>query len=105
MLQVGGKGLTDAVVAEVASALEHHELIKVKVAATDREARDALTEELAARAAAVPVSRIGQVPIMYRPSEEPSGSGPPRQEERGAGEAGGRARRRRGAREDKKRTK
>src|SRR3546814_21038778 len=49
MLQVGGKGLTDAVVAEVASALEHHELIKVKVAATDREARDALIEELAAQ--------------------------------------------------------
>src|SRR3546814_4096885 len=70
MLQVGGKGLTDAVVAEVASALEHHELIKVKVAATDREARDALIEELAARADAVLVQRIGHVAILYRPNEE-----------------------------------
>src|SRR3546814_2002174 len=46
MLQVGGKGLTDAVVAEVASALEHHELIKVKVAATDRERSEEHTSEL-----------------------------------------------------------
>ena len=36
MLQIGGKGLTDAVVAEVELALEHHELIKIKVAAADR---------------------------------------------------------------------
>src|SRR3546814_15790626 len=69
MLQVGGKGLTDAVVAEVASALEHHALIKVTVAATDRAARDALIEELAARAAAVIVQRTGNVPILSRPHE------------------------------------
>src|SRR3546814_20454531 len=50
MLQVGGKGLTDAVVAAVASALEHHDVIKVKVAATEREARDPLIEVQAARA-------------------------------------------------------
>ena len=52
MLQVGGKGISDALVAEVDGALEHHELIKVKVAAEDREARDAMVEELANRAGA-----------------------------------------------------
>ena len=70
MLQIGGKGLTDAVVAEVSSALEHHELIKVKVAATDREARDALINDLASRVDAVLVQRIGHVAILYRPNEE-----------------------------------
>src|SRR3546814_16109507 len=69
MLQVGGKGLTDAVVAEVASALEHHELTKVKVAATDREARDALIEELPAPPDEVPVQRIGHAALLYRPNE------------------------------------
>lgn len=39
MLQIGAKGLTDAVVAEIENALEHHELIKVKVSAEDRDAR------------------------------------------------------------------
>jgi RNA-binding protein len=41
MLQVGGKGITDPLVAEIDLALEHHELIKVKVGAEDRDARDA----------------------------------------------------------------
>ena len=61
MLQIGGKGLTDAVVAEVELALEHHELIKIKVAAADREARDAMMADLAQRAGAALVQRIGQV--------------------------------------------
>jgi len=39
MLQVGGKGISAALVDEVALALEHHELVKVKVAAEDREVR------------------------------------------------------------------
>jgi len=70
MLQVGGKGVTDAVVAEVSGALEHHELIKVKVAAEDREARDAIIAELATRTDAALVQRIGHVAILYRPNPE-----------------------------------
>lgn len=70
MLQVGGKGVTDAVVTEVGAALEHHELIKVKIAATDREARDAVIQALVERSDAALVQRIGHVAILYRPSEE-----------------------------------
>jgi RNA-binding protein len=67
---VGGKGVSDAVVAEVDGALEHHELIKVKVAAGDREARDALIDELAERAGAALVQRIGHTAVLYRPSKD-----------------------------------
>lgn len=70
MLQVGGKGVTDAVVAETSAALEHHELIKVKIAAEDREARDALVADLVERTGAALVQRIGHVAVLYRPSEE-----------------------------------
>jgi RNA-binding protein len=70
MLQIGGKGLTDAAVAEVDAALEHHELIKVKVAGEDREARDALIADLAKRTDAALVQRIGHVAILYRPSKD-----------------------------------
>ncbi|MFZ2754899.1 MAG: ribosome assembly RNA-binding protein YhbY [Lysobacteraceae bacterium] len=68
MLQIGAKGLTDAVIAEVGAALEHHELIKVKVAAADREARDAMISDLAGRCEAALVQRIGNVAVLYRPS-------------------------------------
>lgn len=68
MLQIGAKGLTDAVVAEIENALEHHELIKVKVSAEDRDARDAMMAGLAERCGAALVQRIGNVAILYRPS-------------------------------------
>ncbi|MGI8561803.1 MAG: ribosome assembly RNA-binding protein YhbY [Luteimonas sp.] len=70
MLQIGGKGLTDALAAEVGEALAQHELIKVKIAATDREARDAVIEALAERCQAALVQRIGHVAVLYRPNAE-----------------------------------
>jgi RNA-binding protein len=70
MLQVGGKGVSDALVAEVDGALEHHELIKVKVAAADREVRDAMVDELAQRAGATLVQRIGHTAVLFRPSKD-----------------------------------
>ncbi|MEJ2534902.1 MAG: YhbY family RNA-binding protein, partial [Gammaproteobacteria bacterium] len=42
---VAGKGLTDNVMAEVEQALEHHELIKVKLRA-DRATRAAWAEQI-----------------------------------------------------------
>ncbi len=70
MLQIGGKGITDAVIAELDGALEHHELIKIKIAAEDREAREAMIGELAQRSGAALVQRIGHVAILYRPSKD-----------------------------------
>lgn len=70
ILQIGGKGLTDALAAEVGAALEHHELVKVKIAAADREARDAVVAELARRCDAALVQRIGHVAVLYRPSAD-----------------------------------
>jgi len=70
LLQVGGKGVSEALVAEVDGALEHHELIKVKVAGSEREARDAMIAELARRAGAALVQRIGHTAILYRPSKD-----------------------------------
>ena len=70
ILQVGGKGITDALAAEVDLALEHHELIKVKVAAEDREAREAMVAELVETSGSVLVQRIGHVAVLYRPAKE-----------------------------------
>ena len=70
MLQVGGKGVTDAVAAEVDGALEHHELIKVRIAAEDRETRDGVIAALVERSGAALVQRIGHVAILYRPSRD-----------------------------------
>ena len=70
MLQVGGKGVTPAVIAEVDEALEIHELIKIKVGAEAREARDTMIGELANKLGAALVQRIGHVAILYRQSKD-----------------------------------
>jgi RNA-binding protein len=70
VLLVGAKGVTDNLVAEAVLALEHHELIKVRIAADDRELRDEWIGELANRAGAQLVGRIGHVAILYRRSSE-----------------------------------
>ena len=70
MLQVGGKGVTEALVAELDLALEHHELVKVKVGGEDRDARDAMIADLAGRVGAALVQRIGHTAVLYRPSRD-----------------------------------
>ncbi|WP_305804062.1 ribosome assembly RNA-binding protein YhbY [Stenotrophomonas sp. YIM B06876] len=70
LLQIGGKGVTPAFLTELDEVLEHHELVKVKIAADDREARDAMIGELVQRSGSALVQRIGHVAVLYRPSKE-----------------------------------
>ncbi|WP_411834428.1 ribosome assembly RNA-binding protein YhbY [Pseudoxanthomonas mexicana] len=70
LLQIGGKGVTPAFIAELDAVLEQHELVKVKVAGEDREARDAMIAELAGQTGAALVQRIGHTAILYRPGKD-----------------------------------
>jgi RNA-binding protein len=65
VVMVGEKGLTENVMLELDSALDHHELIKVKLR-VDRETRKALIAQIAADCKAAPVHAIGQVACFYR---------------------------------------
>lgn len=66
IILVGAKGVTPALVAELEGALEHHELLKVKLAAEDRDTRDAWISALAEQTGAALVGRIGHTAILYR---------------------------------------
>ncbi|MGH8299571.1 MAG: ribosome assembly RNA-binding protein YhbY [Steroidobacteraceae bacterium] len=67
VVRLGTSGLTDAVARETDRALTDHELIKIKGPGGDREARDAMFEELARRSRSSLVHRIGNVAVLYRP--------------------------------------
>ncbi len=69
---IGDKGLTDEVIAEVDRSLKAHELIKVRAAAGERDARDVWLEKICERLEAHPVQQIGKVFVIYRenPKEE-----------------------------------
>jgi RNA-binding protein len=68
VIRMGNAGMSEALAAETRRALHDHELIKVKAAGGDREARDALFSELARRTGSALVQRIGNVAVLYRPS-------------------------------------
>ena len=63
---VGQKGLTEAVVAETITALQAHELIKVRVLGDDREERIAICQALCEATEAQLVQHIGKLLVLYR---------------------------------------
>ena len=69
---IGDKGLTDEVLAEIDRALKAHELIKVRAATDDRDARGVWMESICEKLEAHPVQQIGKVLVVYRetPVEE-----------------------------------
>lgn len=46
VVMLGNNGLTEGVLAEIEQALEHHELIKVKIASEDRETKTLIVEAI-----------------------------------------------------------
>jgi RNA-binding protein len=70
---VGQGGISPNLVAELDQALGHHELVKVRARVGDRDLRDEILEQLAARTGAELVQRIGHVALYYRPNPEKPG--------------------------------
>lgn len=66
VVTVGGNGLTENVVSEIDNSLNHHELMKVKMAVGDREERDAAIEEMCDKVDADFVARVGNMVILFR---------------------------------------
>ena len=66
VVMLGGQGLTENVVEETNRALNDHELIKVKIAGEDREARVAAMNEIAQVTGAEIVQTIGKIVLLYK---------------------------------------
>lgn len=70
IVQLGAAGLSDPVLAEIDLALNHHELVKVKVPGGDHDQRDAVVTAIAERANADLVQRIGNTACYFRANPE-----------------------------------
>jgi len=66
LIMVGDAGLSESVLAEYESTLDHHELIKVRVRVGDRDARNAIIEQLCNDSGAILIQRIGNVALLFR---------------------------------------
>lgn len=66
---MGSNGLTEAVLAEIDLALNHHELIKVKVASEERETKLLIVDAIVRETKAEKVQVIGKTLVLYRQTE------------------------------------
>ena len=67
---VGADGLSVAVKKEADAALNAHGLIKVRIFADDRAARETMFHALADELSAAPIQHIGKLLVLWRPLPE-----------------------------------
>jgi RNA-binding protein len=66
VVMIGQNGLTEAVQNEIEIAIEHHELIKIRVPASEKSAKKQMIDAICARHNAEPVQVIGNIAVIYR---------------------------------------
>ncbi|MCW8830547.1 MAG: ribosome assembly RNA-binding protein YhbY [Gammaproteobacteria bacterium] len=70
IIMIGQKGLTEKVLAELEIALDHHELVKIKIAIDDREARKELIKSICEQSQSESVQVIGKTVSVYRQNKK-----------------------------------
>ena len=70
VVMIGNDGLTPAVQKETDAALNAHGLIKIRVLGDDREAREAMYQQLADDLGAAPIQHIGKLLVLWRPKPQ-----------------------------------
>jgi RNA-binding protein len=66
VILIGSNGLTESVHHEIDTALNTHELIKIRVNAESKETRQTMTSTIAEKHQATIVQTIGHVLVIYR---------------------------------------
>lgn len=69
---IGDKGLSEGLLQELDRALNDHELIKVKVASTERDVRQEVIAELCKASGAELVQTIGKIAVILRRAKQPN---------------------------------
>ncbi|KPJ91197.1 MAG: RNA-binding protein [Gammaproteobacteria bacterium SG8_11] len=67
---IGSAGLSEGVINEINQSIEHHELIKVRINAADRQSRTEMTQAICNATDSALVLSIGHIAVFYRPAEQ-----------------------------------
>lgn len=70
VIMIGQHGITENILKELDIALNHHELVKIKIAGEDRDSKNAIVEKLCKSSAADKVQAIGKTLTLYRRNKE-----------------------------------
>jgi RNA-binding protein len=70
VIMVGANGITDGLLEELDATLEHHELIKIRVRAEDRDDKKEIMAKLCKLPKVTKVHVIGHILVLYRPAKK-----------------------------------
>lgn len=71
LIQIGKKEIEQALISETNAALDHHELVKVKLLESCTLDRHESSERLARECSAEIAQILGRTFLLYRPAEQP----------------------------------
>lgn len=71
VVMIGNQGLSDGVLREIETALNSHELIKIKDSTEDKVKRVADLDRICSTTGALPVQIIGNMIVVYRANAKP----------------------------------
>jgi len=71
VITIADKGISEALLRETELTLDHHELIKVKINAGDRDHKKEIINQLCEKTNALLVQAIGNVAVIYRQADTP----------------------------------
>lgn len=66
VIWIGQNGLTENVAAEIETALDHHELIKIKLRVGDKALRNKTIEDICRATNSLNIQSIGNIVSIYR---------------------------------------
>ncbi|MPQ77020.1 ribosome assembly RNA-binding protein YhbY [Hydrogenovibrio sp. JE_KL2] len=70
VVTIGINGVTDSLMEEVESSLAHHELLKIKLAAAERDDRKTIIDHVVQQTGSQLVQSIGKVFVIFRAKEK-----------------------------------
>ena len=70
VILIGNSGLSESVLTELSSTINHHELIKVKIKASNRIIRNQIVDEICKKISTQLVTQIGGIALIYKKNPE-----------------------------------
>jgi RNA-binding protein len=70
IVTVGQHGMKESINNELEIALDYHQLVKLKVNVGDRDARDALVQQIIETHKVLLIQRVGNVALLYRKNKD-----------------------------------
>ena len=72
VVMIGKKGLAESVINEIITSINHHELIKVKIALEDKDQKEAVAEEIAKLTESTIVQYLGNNLTLFKKTKNNS---------------------------------